>query len=342
MRKSFVAGKFKLGIDIRILFYSTLGIRREVNAMKKYILSRFLQAVIVIVGVTLITFIMVNIAPGDAATVMSEKVSDPVAIARINEQLGFDQPYHVQYLRFLQSALIGDFGISFFRHRPVMDLILNGFLVTGTLALFVLIFALVVGLTMGVIAALNHGKTFDQFLMGLSTLGMALPSFLLAVILQYIFGLKLRIVPLSGLVSWQSYILPTLTLGIIYSAEIARLTRTNMLGVLDEDYIRTAKAKGLSGNKIVFGHGLKNASVPILTYVGNSLKGILGGSVLVETVFGINGIGSLLVDAIMQRDVPIIQGVTVYIAIIFVLLNLAVDLIYGFIDPRIRLSGKES
>lgn len=285
---------------------------------------------------------MVNIAPGDAATVMSEKVSDPVAIARINEQLGFDQPYHVQYLRFLQSALIGDFGISFFRHRPVMDLILNGFLVTGTLALFVLIFALVVGLTMGVIAALNHGKTFDQFLMGLSTLGMALPSFLLALILQYIFGLKLRIVPLSGLVSWQSYILPTLTLGIIYSAEIARLTRTNMLGVLDEDYIRTAKAKGLSGNKIVFGHGLKNASIPILTYVGNSLKGILGGSVLVETVFGINGIGSLLVDATMQRDVPIIQGVTVYIAIIFVLLNLAVDLIYGFIDPRIRLSGKES
>lgn len=320
-----------------------MNVCREVKeVVKKYIMNRVVQAVIVIIGVTLLTFIMINIAPGDAASVMSEKVSDPAAIARINAQLGFDQPLYVQYLKFVQSALVGDFGISFFRHRPVIDLIINGFKITGTLAILVVIFALIVGLFMGIVAALNRGKFFDQFIMGLSTLGMALPSFLLAIILQWIFGLKLQILPLSGLNSWQSYILPTVTLGIIYSAEIARLTRTNMLNVLDEDYIRTAKAKGLTTNKIIFGHGLKNASIPILTFLGNSLKGILGGSVLIETVFGLNGIGSLLVDSIMQRDVPVIQGVTVYIAVVFVFLNLAIDLIYGLIDPRIRLSGKES
>lgn len=309
--------------------------------MKKYISKRLLQTLIVLIGVTLLTFIMVNIAPGSAAAVMTEKITDQAAIDRINAQLGLDKPLYMQYLLFLKNIFMGDFGQSFFKHKPVTTLIINSFGITGTIAGLVLIFALILGLFMGILAALNRGKMFDQFIMGVSTLGMALPSFLLAIGLQWVFGLKLKMLPLSGLTTWHGYILPTITLGTIFSAEIARLTRTNMLDVLDQDYIRTARAKGIARNAIILSHAFKNALIPILTYLGTSIKEILGGSVLIETVFGLNGIGSLLVDSIMQRDTPVIQGVTIYIAVIFVLINLLIDLVYGIIDPRIRLANTE-
>ncbi|WP_026314304.1 ABC transporter permease [Allofustis seminis] len=306
--------------------------------MKKYIRSRLIQTLVVLIGVTLLTFIMVNVAPGDAATVMTEKITDQAAIDRINAQLGLDKPYFVQYFLFLRNLVFFDFGTSYFKYKPVMQLIIEGFRVTGTLAVTIILFALVVGLAMGIMAALNRGKFWDQLIMGLSTLGMALPSFLLAILLQYIFGLKMQLLPLSGLTSWQGYVLPSVTMGMICAAEVARLTRTSMLDVLGQDYMRTATAKGISRQRIILVHGLKNALIPILTFLGNSFKAILGGAVLVETVFGLNGIGRLLVDAIMQRDTPIIQGVTVYIAMIFVLVNLGIDLFYGLIDPRIRLA----
>lgn len=309
--------------------------------MKKYVLNRIFQAFIVIIGVSLLTFIMVNVAPGDAASIMTEKVSDPAIIARINAQLGLDKPLHTQYFLFLKNAAMGDFGTSFFRFKPVMDLIIESFKVTGTLAVLVVFFSMIVGGLLGVLASYYHNSWIDRLIMGTSTLGMALPTFLFAIILQWIFGLNLKVLPLSGLKTWQGYILPTLTLGMIYSAEIARLTRTNMLGVLDEDYIRTARAKGVSEKSILLKHGLKNASIPLFTYLGTSLKGILGGSVLTETVFGLNGVGRLLVDSILKRDTPVIQGVTIYIAVMFIVINLLIDLLYGWIDPRIRLASEE-
>lgn len=306
--------------------------------MSRYVIKRLLQTIIVLIGVTLLTFIMVNVAPGDPVAVMMEKKADAATIERVREQMGLNDPYSVQYLNFLKNALVGDFGDSYFQKLPISTLLARGFRVTGTLALFVLIFSIIFGLAMGLLAAVFRGRFLDKLIMAISTLGMAMPSFFLAMILQLIFGLRLKVLPISGATSMKAFILPTISLGVIYGASIARLTRTNMLDALNQDYIRTARAKGVKENKIVLIHGLKNAAIPILTYLGTLIKNILGGSVLVETVFAINGIGSLLVEGIMKRDIPVIQGCTIYIAVIFVVVNLIIDIFYGIIDPRIRTS----
>jgi peptide/nickel transport system permease protein len=191
---------------------------------------------------------------------------------------------------------------------------------------------------MGTVAAAFRGRAVDKLVMFVSTLGMALPSFWLAILLQLVFGLWLKVLPISGLRSLSAYILPSVALGMIYAASLARLTRTNMLDALNQDYVRTARAKGVGEASVVVVHALRNAAIPILTYLGTLMKSILGGSVLVETVFAINGLGRLLVDGIMKRDIPVIQGCTVYIAAVFVLLNLVIDVVYGLIDPRIRVA----
>jgi peptide/nickel transport system permease protein len=304
----------------------------------KFVLNRLWQAAIVLVGVTLIVFIMVNVAPGDPVAVMMERKADAATIERIRTQMGLNDPLHMQYLRFLKNAATGDFGNSYFQKLPVSTLLARGFKVTGALALGVLLFAILVGVAMGMLAAVFRGNAVDRSIMFVSTLGMALPSFWLAIILQLLFGLWLKILPISGLRSFDSYILPSVALGMIYAASLARLTRTNMLDALNQDYVRTARAKGAGESSVVLIHALRNAAIPILTYLGTLIKSILGGSVLVETVFAINGLGRLLVEGIMKRDIPIIQGCTVYIAAVFVLLNLAIDLVYGLIDPRIRVT----
>lgn len=306
--------------------------------MVKYILTRLFQTLLVLIGVTLIVFIMVNVVPGDPVAVMMEKKADQSTIDRIREQMGLNEPLPIQYLTFLKNAVTGDFGTSYFRKVPVIDLIVSGFKITGSLAIGVLLFAIIVGVTMGMLAAVFRGRTVDKVVMFIATLGMAAPSFWLAIVFQLIFGLWLKWLPISGLKTLSSYILPSVTLGMIYAASLARLTRTNMLDALGQDYIRTARAKGVSEMSIVLYHGLKNAAIPILTYLGMLIKYILGGSVLVETVFAINGLGSLLVDGIMKRDIPVIQGCTVYIAVVFVVANLIIDLVYGLIDPRIRVA----
>ncbi|WP_218975534.1 ABC transporter permease [Peptoniphilus catoniae] len=309
--------------------------------MSRYAINRLLQTIIVLIGVTLLTFIMVNVAPGDPVAVMMEKKADADTIERIREQMGLNDSYPKQYIRFVKNAVKGDFGQSYFQKLPIKTLMARGFKVTGTLALFVLVFSIIFGLVMGLLAAVFRGKILDRIIMLISTLGMAMPSFFLAMILQLVFGLKLKLLPISGINTPGSYILPTISLGVIYGASIARLTRTNMLDALNQDYIRTARAKGVRERKIVLIHGLKNAAIPILTYMGTLIKSILGGSVLVETVFAINGIGTLLVEGIMKRDIPVIQGCTVYIAVVFVIANLIIDLAYGFIDPRVRVSTGE-
>jgi peptide/nickel transport system permease protein len=305
----------------------------------KYTIRRLAQTLIVLIGVTLITFIMINVVPGDPVTVMLQKKADDATIARIRDQMGLNRPLPVQYLSFVRNALTGDFGHSYFQKAPVSTLLLKGFKVTGTLALWVLLISVGLGLLMGVIAAVFRGTFLDRAIMFIATLGMAAPSFWLAIILQLVFGLRLKLFPISGLHSASSYVLPSIALGMIYAASIARLTRTNMLDALNQDYIRTARSKGVDEFFVVMKHGLKNAAIPILTYLGTLIKNILGGSVLVETVFSINGLGSLLVDAIMKRDIPVIQGCTIYIAVVFVLANLLIDLLYGLFDPRIRVSG---
>lgn len=305
--------------------------------MLKYFVHRLWQTMIVLVGVTLITFIMVNIVPGDPAAVMMEKKADQATIDRIRDQLGLNDPLPTQYLRFVKSAVTGDFGDSYFHKRPVSEMLKDGFIVTGKIAIGVLAFSIVIGTFSGVMAAVFRGTIIDKVIMFISTLGMAAPSFWLAIVLQLIFGLWLKALPISGLDSAKSYILPSIALGLIYSASLARLARTNMLDALHQDYVRTARSKGVGELAIIFIHSFKNALIPILTYLGTMIKNVLGGSVLVETIFAINGIGTLLIDGIMKRDIPVIQGVTVYLAVIFVVANLLIDLTYGLIDPRVRI-----
>ncbi len=205
--------------------------------------------------------------------------------------------------------------------------------------MLVLAFAIILGVLMGTLAAVFRGKWVDRVIMMISTLGMAAPSFWLAIILQLVFGLTLKWLPISGLRQPSAYIMPSVALGMIYAASLARLTRTNILDAMNQDYIRTARSKGVGEFFVVAKHAFKNAGIPILTYLGTLIKSILGGSVLVETIFSINGLGRLLVEAIMKRDIPIIQGCTVYIASVFVIANLLIDLTYGLFDPRIRVAG---
>lgn len=307
--------------------------------MLKYTIRRLLQTVIVLIGVTLVTFIMVNVVPGDPVAVMLQKKADEATIERIRDQMGLNDPLPAQYIRFVKNAVTGDFGNSYFQKKPVIDLIGKAFAITGALAVWVLLFAITLGVILGTLAAVFHGRLADRIIMLISTLGMAAPSFWLAIILQLVFGLTLKWLPISGLRQSTAYIMPSVALGMIYAASIARLIRTNVLDSLMQDYVRTARSKGVGELSVVMKHAFKNAAIPILTYLGTLIKSVLGGSVLVETIFSINGLGKLLVEAIMKRDIPIIQGCTVYIASVFVIANLLIDLLYGLFDPRIRVTG---
>ncbi|WP_422486901.1 ABC transporter permease [Gudongella sp. DL1XJH-153] len=304
--------------------------------MKKYIFKRLLQSIVVLVGVTLVTFILLNIIPGDPASLMMEKKADPDTIARIRTELGLDRPYTIQYLDFLKNAVQGDFGTSYFQREEVVVMLMRAFEVTLKLGSYALGFAVAVGVSIGTIAAVFRGTIIDRLLMLVTMLGLSAPVFWIAIILQIIFGLKLDLLPLSGIEAPYAFVLPTIALGTRYAASLARLTRTSMLDVLTQDYVRTARSKGVNEFVVIMKHVFKNASVPIITYTGITVKFLLGGSMLTETVFSIPGLGKLMIDAIMTRDIPVIQGSVVYVATIFVLVNLLIDIIYGILDPRVR------
>lgn len=229
----------------------------------------------------------------------------------------------------------------YFQNKPVIDILTSSFLVTAKLAGIAYILAVALGVVVGVVAAVNHGKWVDSVLMTISVFGISAPAFWIAIILQIVICLKFNLLPLSGIDSFKSFILPGIALGTRYAASIARITRTSMLDVLSQDYIRTAEAKGLKGWVVTIKHALRNALIPIITIAGSDLGNILTGSVLVESVFSIPGIGKMLVDSINTRDLPIVQGGVMYIAVICVIMYLVVDLLYTVVDPRIRL-GKES
>lgn len=306
--------------------------------MIKYVLKRIAQSIIVLIGVTIVTFLLLNVAPGDPVAVMLNRRADQETMERVRHELGLDKPLHVQYLAFLKGTLKGDLGKSYFEKKPVTEMIWESFKVTAKLATYAYLFAIFLGLTIGMLAAVFRGRIIDKVLMFISMLGMSAPSFWVGILLQIYFGLKLRWFPISGIMSSMAFVLPTLTLGTRYAASTARLTRTNILDILSQDYIRTARSKGVSEFFVVVKHVLKNAAIPIVTLMGLQIKSIFGGSILVETVFSIPGMGKLAVDAIMARDIPVIQGTVVYSAILFVFVNLIVDLLYGILDPRIRIT----
>lgn len=304
--------------------------------MLSYTGKRLLQTIFVLLGISLITFVLLQVVPGDPVALMLEKRADPETIAKVRKELGLDLPYYVQYLNFIKGAIHLDFGTSYFTKEVVTDALIRCFKVTVKLACMSFIFASVIGIPCGIFAAVKRGKGIDTVVMVLSIVGVSAPAFWVAIILQIIFGLKLNVLPISGFDTPASYILPSLALGARYAGNIARITRTSMLEVLGQDYIRTAKAKGAMRWAVILKHALKNAMIPIVTLVGTDFGYMLTGSMLIEKVFSIPGIGKLAVDAMSNRDLPLLEGTVMYIAFVFVVVNLIVDVSYAFLDPRIR------
>jgi peptide/nickel transport system permease protein len=301
-----------------------------------YIFKRLAQTIVVLWGVSFVTFILMNVVPGDPVLLMMEKRATPEAIARIRHEMGLDKPLYVQYFNFVKGALRFDLGRSYFTKEAVMTALTRRFGVTLRLASSSYAIALALGISAGVVSALQRGRPFDSLVRGGAVIGISAPVFWVAIILQLIFGLRLRWFPISGIRSPNSFVLPAVALGTRYMASIARVTRTSMLEVIHQDYIRTARSKGLGERAVVLGHALKNALIPIITLAGTELGNLLAGSMLTEWVFAIPGIGKMMVDSILMRDLPMLQGTVLYVASIFVLSNLVVDVSYAFIDPRIR------
>jgi peptide/nickel transport system permease protein len=312
--------------------------------MLAYILRRLIATIPVMGVVAVFVFSLLYITPGDPAAVIAGDLATAEDIARIHEKLGLDEPFLVRFGTWLWGVLHGDLGISIFTNLPVTQLIGQRLEPTVALTLTTLVVTLIFAIPLGVIAAWKVGTWIDRAVMVLAVLGFSLPSFVLAYLLILGFSIELDLLPVQGYVSIREgflpfiahLILPSIALGLIYGALIARITRASMLDVLSQDYIRTAQAKGLANNQVLIRHALKNAAVPITTVVGFGIALLISGVIVTETVFAIPGIGRLTVDAILRRDYPIIQGVILLFSAAYVLVNLAVDISYTLLDPRVR------
>lgn len=304
--------------------------------MSRYVLKRILLAIITVWVVATLTFFLMNMIPG--GPFLSEKAISPQATAALEAKYGLDKPLWQQYLTYMQGLLQGDFGMSLKqRGRSVLDIITSKFPVSARVGGIAVCVALVVGVTLGCVAALHQGKFWDRFISVFATLGIEVPSFVICTLLLYIFGAKLKWLPTLGLNSWQSYIMPVFAIAFYPTAYIMRLMRSSMLDALGQDYMRTAKAKGLSGNKQLFKHALRNAILPVITYVGPMLAYTIVGSFVVEKIFVIPGLGGSFITAITGRDYTLIMGTTIFLATLVILMTLVVDLLYKVIDPRIKL-----
>ena len=306
--------------------------------MTKYFISRLLYTIPVVIGVSILVFSMLHLVPGDPVRAMFADAGGASAeqIEQIRHLLGLDKPLPLQYLDYISRVVRGDLGESIISRQSVFDLIVQNFPSTLQLTIAGLGLAVVIGLLMGIVAALKHNSWLDNLTMFISTLGVSMPSFWLGLILIYVFAIQLRWVPITSGSDLSRLALPAIALGFQASAIIARLVRSNMLEVLQEDYIRTARAKGLKESAVAMRHALRNALIPVVTVVGLQFGGLLGGTVIIETVFARQGIGRLLVGALQARDFHIAQSAVLMIAMVYVFVNLGVDLLYGWIDPRIH------
>lgn len=312
--------------------------------MTAYIIRRLLATIPVMVVVAIFVFLLLHLTPGDPAAVIAGDDATPEAVDGIRTKLGLDQPIHVQFGIYVANLLRGDLGTSIFSNLPVLTLVKQRLEPTLVLAASTLVMAVLLAIPMGVLAAWKARTFIDRFVMGFSVLGFAVPGFLVGYLLIYVFAIELKWLPVQGYrplsqgidQTARSIILPALALSMAYMALIARMTRATMLDVLSQDYIRTAKAKGVATLVVLLRHALKNAAVPIITVIGIGLTLLISGVVITETVFNIPGLGRLTVDAILKRDYPIIQGLIILFAGAKVLVNLLIDISYVFFDPRIR------
>ena len=308
--------------------------------MWRYVLKRALLAVSIIFSISLITFLILNVLPGDPVAMMLGEFADANKIKEVRHNMGLDLPLWQQYLQWITNLLKGDFGSSYFQKKPVLFLILQAFQYTSYLAAMAYIIALIIGLFMGIIAAVNHGSWLDQVLMSISVLGISAPSFWVAILLQIYIGLKFKIFPVSGVQTSIGYVLPAIALGTRYAASISRVTRASMMEVMGQDFIRTAYAKGLAPFRIVMVHIFRNALIPVITIIGADIGSLLTGSMITENVFNIPGIGKLLIDAINRRDIPLVQGGVIYVAAVCVIIYFIVDVLYAVVNPNIKLGDR--
>lgn len=310
--------------------------------MRRYLVKRVLLALGILFSISLITFFILNILPGDAVALMLGDTADPSTIETVRHNLGMDKPLPQQYIEWIAGVFTGDLGTSYFQRKAVSGLLASAFAYTAKLAAVSYVIALAVGLLAGIVSALNRGTILDRGLMTLTVVGISAPSFWVAILLQIFIGLRFKAIPISGLETPIAYLLPCVSLGLRYAASIARITRTSMLEVMGQDFIRTARAKGLSPARTVMVHMFRNALVPIITVIGTDIGTLFAGSMLTESVFNIQGVGKLLVDNITKRDIPVVQSCVLCIAIICVVVYLIVDLLYAVVDPNIRLGGEEA
>ncbi|NCB62253.1 MAG: ABC transporter permease [Clostridia bacterium] len=309
--------------------------------MAKFVLKRALMALLTILVVAVITFFLMHAIPGNPW--LSEKTPSPQVLAALNEKYGLDQPLHVQLGKYLTNLVQGDMGnsIKMQKNRPVTDIISEMFPVSAKVGLLALCWAVIVGVSLGCLAAYNRGTVADSALRVVCTVGISMPSFVVATLLLFTLcgGIAaLKIFPTIFDGTWQSYVLPCLSLGFYPMCYMARQTRAAMLDSINQEYIKTARAKGLKSGKIIFKHALRNALIPVITYLGPQLAFTLSGGFVVEKVFSIPGLGRYFVSSIQNRDYPIIMGTTIFLAAFIVVMNLVVDVLYKVVDPRISLT----
>jgi peptide/nickel transport system permease protein len=312
--------------------------------MRNYIIKRILLLIPIIFIVAVIAFFITNLMPGDPVRVILGNMATESEVARLEQTLGLDQPLIVRFFRWLANIMRGDFGDSLYLNAPVAEVLIKRLRPTFLIAILAEILGIAGGMLLGILAAVKHRKFLDQFSITLSLFGISIPSFWLALILMYLFSVRLGWFPVSGYEPFAEagfgtlryIILPAVTLAFMQAGLIARMTRSAMLDTLKQDYIRTAKSKGLSTKSIVFKHALKNSMMPVITVIGHNFAVLLGGTWIVETIFVIPGTGFMAVNAIMRRDIPVIQASIIFVAVIYIILNLFVDLSYAFLNPKIR------
>ncbi len=304
--------------------------------MLNYVLKRLLGLIPTLLIVAVLVFLFVHLLPGDPARLIAGPEADAQVIALVRQQLGLDQPLHVQFWRYITHVLQGDFGTSMVSRRPVSEEIASRFLPTLWLTITSMIWAVLFGMAIGIAAAVWRNRWPDRVGMTLAVTGISFPAFALGMLLMQIFSVDLGWLPTVGADSWQHYILPSLTLGAAVASVMARFTRSSFVDVLSEDYMRTARAKGVSETWVVLKHGLRNAMIPVVTMMGLQFGFLLGGSIVVEKVFNWPGLGRLLVDSVDMRDYPVIQAEVLLFSLEFILINLVVNVLYAAINPAIR------
>ena len=293
--------------------------------MARYVLKRLLMMVVVVLGISFIVFVIMNLTPGNAAQMILGQSARPEQVAELEAELGLDQPFLIRYFRYILDALRGDFGQSYQTRLPVVNEIMTRFPTTLRLAMLAMLIATLIGVPVGVISAIKQYSIVDNVSMVVAMLFASIPSFVMGLLLQLSLALNMKLFPATGAATWRHFVLPAIT-----------LSTGTMLEVIRADYVRTARAKGVGERKIVMHHCLRNALLPIITVVGVDFGYVLGGSVVIESVFALGGLGTLLISSIRMKDTPVVMGAVMFITVAYSLVNLAVDLIYAFVDPRIK------